>query len=608
MEIVYVYQKQRKDFGRHGEFTELDADVVCDIQPDDALAADFIDRNPRGSGCHCVPELSESEVNTERTLLKSQGTNHAEGGWPKDIDPAEQDQKDRYTKKVMRDEDFARTVKQLADRVDHIGKQNNAVDIYQDYFAGEYIDHSSEPPTAKTLSVFRDPAAPLSNIKRTASHISWQPQDGKKIAVAYCVLQFQRMPEGMSLSSYVWDISNPNFPELELCPASPLVCLEYNLKDPHLIVGGCYNGLLSFWDTRKGSTPFDSSLIEKSHRDPVYDVKWLQSKTGTECMTCSTDGQVLFWDIRKIGEPVEVLLLEPTKSDAYKGVLGAVSLDYDPQTAGPSKFMVGTEQGFVLAGNRKAKTPADRIAQVYTGHHGPIYAVKRNAFASKYFLTVGDWTARIWVDDITTPVMTTKYHSSYLTYGAWSPTRPGVFFTTKMDGSLDVWDYLYKQNDPVLSLQVTDAGLHTLSVHEEGRMIVVGSMDGSTSLLELSDGLCTMQSNEKASIQQMFDREMRREKNLEQRAKELKQKQKVKKNADDGDANAEAELEELSKQFFETTHVQDGQQPAAAAPASNRQDNAAADPQQPQASDPQQPAANGTHSASSNGAAASPTQ
>ena len=43
---------------------------------------------------------------------------------------------------------------------------------------------------------------------------------------------------------------------------------------------------------------------------------------------------------------------------------------------------------------------------------------------------------------------------SYLTDGTWSPVRPAVFFTTKMDGTLDVWDYLFKQNDPTLSLQV----------------------------------------------------------------------------------------------------------------------------------------------------------
>ena len=47
-----------------------------------------------------------------------------------------------------------------------------------------------------------------------------------------------------------------------------------------------------------------------------------------------------------------------------------------------------------------------------------------------------------------------RYHMAYLTDGCWSPVRPAVFFTTKMDGTLDIWDYIFKQNDPTLSLQV----------------------------------------------------------------------------------------------------------------------------------------------------------
>ena len=35
---------------------------------------------------------------------------------------------------------------------------------------------------------------------------------------------------------------NPNKPELTLKPVSPIVCLEYNPKDSHVLVGGCYNG------------------------------------------------------------------------------------------------------------------------------------------------------------------------------------------------------------------------------------------------------------------------------------------------------------------------------------------------------------------------------
>ena len=44
------------------------------------------------------------------------------------------------------------------------------------------------------------------------------------------------------LSSLI--LENPNKPEFTVKPSSPLVCIEYNPKDPHVLVGGCYNGQL----------------------------------------------------------------------------------------------------------------------------------------------------------------------------------------------------------------------------------------------------------------------------------------------------------------------------------------------------------------------------
>lgn len=35
---------------------------------------------------------------------------------------------------------------------------------------------------------------------------------------------------------------NPNRPEVTLKPPSALVSLQYNPKDPHTLVGGCYCG------------------------------------------------------------------------------------------------------------------------------------------------------------------------------------------------------------------------------------------------------------------------------------------------------------------------------------------------------------------------------
>lgn len=57
--------------------------------------------------------------------------------------------------------------------------------------------------------------------------------------------------------------------------------------------------------------------------------------------------------------------------------------------------MVGSEQGSIFTCNRKAKTPAEKIVTIYPGHHGPVYALQRNPFFPKNFLSVGDWTARV---------------------------------------------------------------------------------------------------------------------------------------------------------------------------------------------------------------------
>ena len=77
-----------------------------------------------------------------------------------------------------------------------------------------------------------------------------------------------------------------------------------------------------------------------------------------------------------------------------------------------------------------------KIGTIYEGHCGPVYGLQRNLFFPKYFLTVGDWTVRLWNEELRAPVITSKYHMSYMTDACWSPARPGVFVTTKMDGSL----------------------------------------------------------------------------------------------------------------------------------------------------------------------------
>ena len=99
-------------------------------------------------------------------------------------------------------------------------------------------------------------------------------------------------------------------------PTSPLTCLAFSQKITDILVAGSYNGSLAFFDQKRGSSsgvlkPIETTILEKSHHDPVYDVYWCAGKTGTECVSVSTDGRILWWDMKMLGNgPTEELRLE----------------------------------------------------------------------------------------------------------------------------------------------------------------------------------------------------------------------------------------------------------------------------------------------------------
>ncbi|XP_053285703.1 dynein axonemal intermediate chain 2 [Pleuronectes platessa] len=546
MEIVHVYTKLRGELGRQCLFSDRPAELLVDVLPDPSLGQEFILKTPREQAQQVGCDMSEHQVNTERFESNSCGINHVEGGWPKDVNPEEMEQTIRFRKKVEKDEGYSNSVLQLASVMEHCIRQNNAVDIYQEYLEDEEEEEEiQEPPSAKTINVFRDP----NEVKRTITGLSWHPDSGRKLAAAYSCLEFQKTSKDMSLDSYIWDIENPNRPEMTLKPTSPLICLDYNPKDSHTLVGGSFNGQIAYWDTRRGSQPVEFSSVEQSHRDPVYKVVWLQSKTGTDAFSASTDGQVLWWDVRKLSEPTERLVLDLGREGNLNRALGAISLEFEATM--PTKFMVGTEQGIVVSCNRKAKTPAEKIVCTYDGHHGPIYALQRNPFFPKNFLTVGDWTARIWSEDIKeSSIMWTKYQMSFLTDACWSPVRPSVFFTVKMDGVLDVWDILFKQNDPTLSLKVSDKALNSLCIQDNGRLVACGSQQGEATLLEICSGLSTLQKNEKNLLAAMFERETKREKILEARQREIRLKERSRSEQSKEEEGGQEEGEESPDQLI----------------------------------------------------------
>ena len=54
-------------------------------------------------------------MNTERFETESRGINHVEGGWPKDINPAEIEQTTRFRKKIEKDDAYSNAILNLGE-------------------------------------------------------------------------------------------------------------------------------------------------------------------------------------------------------------------------------------------------------------------------------------------------------------------------------------------------------------------------------------------------------------------------------------------------------------------------------------------------------------
>ena len=84
-----------------------------------------------------------------------------------------------------------------------------------------------------------------------------------------------------------------------------------------------------------------------------------------------------------------------------------------------------------------------------------------------------------------------------------------------MDGFLDVWDFFYRQNEVAYSQKVSDAVLTSIQIN--GSMAAIGDSDGTVSMMSMCRTLYdhTLNPREKEIMGSVFERETKREKQLD---------------------------------------------------------------------------------------------
>ena len=97
----------------------------------------------------------------------------------------------KYLKKLYRDPNYgyAQATKDLVSGAQKCIRQNNEIDLFEEYFSGEQPEHLSENITTKTTMIFKDP----NPVKRSVTKICWHPDStcDLRVGVSYAMLRFQ---------------------------------------------------------------------------------------------------------------------------------------------------------------------------------------------------------------------------------------------------------------------------------------------------------------------------------------------------------------------------------------------------------------------------------
>jgi len=372
-------------------------------------------------------------------------------------------------------------------------------------------------------------------------------------------------------------------------------CFQFNPVNQNLVAGGLLNGQVVLWDTssmqeqvrkkEKKSDGDDSgekvipvckhmhiSELPDSHTTAVTDLKWLgaeievtskgkvaQNKSG-ECnffATTSSDGKVMFWDIRVkkdlkkneiIWSPIYKIGL--TRGEVA-GDLGACKFIFG-NIASTTKFYCTSLDGEVAYCDfekPEGETHPEYTKMVSDSHSGQVVAVERSPFFPDIILSVGDWTFKIFKEGISTPLFSSHSADTYLVTGCWSPTRPGVIYTAKQDGTMEVWDLLDRSHEASMLATVTSFSITSMKFWPQTQtqqLLAVGDSSGVLHIMELPRNLRRALPNEKVIMKNFFDRELARVEDVDARvavrSAELKEQEAAAKDS----AGAEGEGEEQS--------------------------------------------------------------
>ncbi|XP_015178920.1 PREDICTED: dynein intermediate chain 2, ciliary isoform X1 [Polistes dominula] len=317
-------------------------------------------------------------------------------------------------------------------------------------------------------------------------------------AVAYGTLTFSSPIKNGSVC--LFSLKNPSYPEW-ICPIeSPVMCLDFSIQHPHLLVIGMKDGSVAVYNIMLPPTgpQYKSNDVTQKHGGIVWEVRWApDTQEGNLAFySVSIDGKINFWVLnqKELGlTTVMTLYLDQPPIPGPDGTMITLKgcgtcLAFYPSDE--HVFLVGTEEGTMY----KCNTAYSSIyMQIYNeAHNMPVYRIVFNKYNSKIFASCsGDWRIKIWEDERPDPLF---MFDLGVPIGdvQWAPYSSTVLACVSNDGKVTVFDLNVNKYRPICSQAIVSKKkykLTRLAFNTKLPFIIVGDDKGTINALKLSPNL-----------------------------------------------------------------------------------------------------------------------
>nr|XP_036672136.1 dynein intermediate chain 3, axonemal [Drosophila suzukii] len=280
-----------------------------------------------------------------------------------------------------------------------------------------------------------------------------------------------------------------------------------------------FDGTISFWDldgkgAKGGKEKMRNRMLPKQLTQsesvfkslaikPTYNLYFPEPLTGiiadTSCFSCLTPVARLI-HANPSNYPIKTIAKDPPtmrQSMIVSTFYGHVSrIDWQgTYTEGEPTELINSSTPFAMV------------------HDGPVVMVKKNPFYPELFASIGRTILAIWKEDYNYSPIFWRQRACDLTAVAWSETRPAVFYLTRIDGILEAWDILARDDDACLT-EILGGGIITgITEHRPSlpyKILGIGDYNSSIRMVKLPHSFDVPLPNELQQLMNYVLKEERR--------------------------------------------------------------------------------------------------